>query len=173
MDDRRLVLLALLTVYQLDEVNELQGKLHSHPDREKLIVQLRDLLRQREDDLHTLAAEARQAQATIAELQNELRWYGHILAGAGPITGYAPAGRAAEARWYSSTIRLLASESEPPPCLPPLTVGAEEPKMSIQQALEDVYEAGGKVWDAMTGAELAEWQMMFGGTAPDEKEPTT
>ena len=106
-----------------------------------------------------------EAQATIAELQNELRWYGHILAGAGPITGYAPAGRAAEARWYSSTIRLLASDSEPPPCLPPLTVGAEEPKMSIQQALEDVYEAG--------GAELAEWQMMFGGTAPDEKEPTT
>lgn len=37
----------------------------------------------------------------------ELRWYGHAIAGGGPMTGYANAARRAEEHWYASTLPLL------------------------------------------------------------------
>lgn len=46
---------------------------------------------------------------TIAALRAELEWYGHRISGGGPVGGYAKAGRAAEARWYSKTSPLLKS----------------------------------------------------------------
>ena len=43
----------------------------------------------------------------IAELENELRAIGHIIAGGGPISGYKRAAKKAEERWYSTTRKLI------------------------------------------------------------------
>lgn len=38
---------------------------------------------------------------------DELRWYGHMIAGGGPIGGYAKVAKEAEKRWYKVTLPLL------------------------------------------------------------------
>ena len=43
----------------------------------------------------------------IAELEIELRWYGHTIAGGGPISGYKKAGQEAEIRWYAVTLPFI------------------------------------------------------------------
>jgi capsule polysaccharide export protein KpsE/RkpR len=52
-------------------------------------------------DIATLTAE-RDA------LQKELRWYGHTIAGGGPVSGYSVVAKEAEKRWYAVTAAIAA-----------------------------------------------------------------
>jgi hypothetical protein len=59
----------------------------------------------------TTETEKSPAEGLTAEQQErvlaELRWYGHEIAGGGPMIGYALVARRAERRWYKSTLPLL------------------------------------------------------------------
>lgn len=47
----------------------------------------------------------------VEELEEELRWYGHAIAGAGPIRGYKISAKEAEERWYTTTLKLLEAKA--------------------------------------------------------------
>ena len=49
----------------------------------------------------------------VEVLRGELRWYGHTIAGGGPVVGYAKCAREAENRWYEYTLPLLAKQALP------------------------------------------------------------
>ncbi len=40
-------------------------------------------------------------------LREELQWYGHTIAGGGPMAGYTQAAEKAELRWYDTTLPML------------------------------------------------------------------
>lgn len=55
------------------------------------------------------------ADSAAVALLKELKEYGHIIAGGGPITGYGKAAATAERRWYAVTLPLINKiESQPP-----------------------------------------------------------
>ena len=53
----------------------LEAALHSHPDREKLITDLRALLAERESDWHDMGSELRKAKARVKKLEGRLYAY--------------------------------------------------------------------------------------------------
>lgn len=58
-------------------------------------------------EYHPIDEERERLEAAIKMLAEELKWYGHCIAGGGPIVGYANEARRAEARWYEETMELL------------------------------------------------------------------
>lgn len=41
------------------------------------------------------------------QVLDEVRWYGHMIAGGGPMAGYAKVAKEAEKHWYKITLPLL------------------------------------------------------------------
>ena len=53
-----------------------------------------------------------EAAEEIERLRAELQWYGHTIAGGGPIRGYQRAAQIAENRWYYTTLKMLAAKED-------------------------------------------------------------
>ena len=45
----------------------------------------------------------------LAQMREELEWYGHEIAGGAPMIGYQTVAKSAENRWYDTTLKLLSS----------------------------------------------------------------
>ena len=62
-----------------------------------------------QSQIEDLRRQLAEAKANICTMKEELRWYGHKIAGGAPIVGYATVAESAEQRWYKTTLPLLHS----------------------------------------------------------------